>query len=169
MTHKSSFYRKMNAVLLFAMMLTFVSCGRQGIMPLNRGLENTPENPAETEVQFLDSASFDTRLSSALSRSAPSVTVEFPAAVSINDIPERLDKWLFMVEENSGKVSLEAAEEEEAYAQRGLITEIITLAVGGYSLMKEAACYKPATDYNVAVYYEKAYGTIKKVVFTRKQ
>ena len=69
------------------------------------------KNPAEGatvsgEVQFLDSFSFDRKLSASLGAGQPQVDVLFPAVITLNNIPERMDKWLSKVEKFGGKVEI---------------------------------------------------------------
>lgn len=127
-----------------------------------------------SDIQFFDSGSFDRKLSLALRKSPETITATFPAAVTTNNIPNRLDKWFFMVEKNEGAVKLEPESgpktdtEEGGFTKRGLIGEAISLVVGAYNFIKEKAIYSPVKDYDAVVYYKPGTGTITKVVFTRR-
>lgn len=122
------------------------------------------EESDQPNVEFFDSGSFDRKLSNALNADPPTVTVTFPAPITVNGIPERLDKWLAMVEKYGGTVELKPEDD----GTRGLISEIISLIVGIYEAIKEKMIYEPVGDYNATVFYKKGEGTITRVVFDRK-
>ena len=116
-----------------------------------------------SNLEFFDSDSFDKKLSSVLKTDPPTVTVKFAGAVSINKIPERLDKWFSAVEANQGKVRLEAQGTSPK-----LIGDLVSLIVGAYDHIKDKILYGPAEDYDVSVFYDKVGGTINKLTFTHK-
>lgn len=118
-------------------------------------------------VEFFDSGSFDRSLSSALRKDAAAVTIKFPAPITVNSIPERLDKWFSMVEKHEGTVKVEADPDIET--SRGLFTEIISLVVGAYEIIKGKIIYEPVKDYNAIIYYDpRGGGKVTRVIFTRK-
>lgn len=128
------------------------------------------QNPAagaspQKEVQFLDSTSFDRKLSASLSVNEPEVTVLFPATITLNNIPERMDKWLCRVEKYGGKVEIQA----EPEAGRGIISEIFGLFIKAYEAIEEAVIYTPAKNYNVMIYYKAKTGLVTRMAFVRKQ
>jgi len=118
------------------------------------------------EIEFFDSGSFDRKLSVSLRKAPQTIMAKFPATVTTNNIPERLDKWFFMVEKYEGAVRLEP--EKGELAERGILEEAISLVIGAYNFMKEKAIYSPVKDYDAVVYYKPGTGTITKVVFTRR-
>lgn len=127
------------------------------------------KNPAEGatvsgEVQFLDSFSFDRKLSASLGAGQPQVDVLFPAVITLNNIPERMDKWLSKVEKFGGKVEIQA----EPEPGRGIITEIFSLFIKIYEAAEEKLVYDPAKNYNVLVRYKAASGIITRVSFLSK-
>jgi len=127
------------------------------------------KNPAEgaavqKEVQFLDSFSFDRKLSASLGAKQPQVDVLFPATITLNNIPERMDKWLSKVEKFGGTVEIQA----EPETGRGIITEIFSLFVKAYEAAEEALIYGAAKDYNVLIHYRAATGIITRLSFVRK-
>lgn len=119
---------------------------------------------AQQEVQFLDTGGFDRKLSSALSANQPEVTVLFPAAITLNSIPDRLDKWFSKVEKFGGTVDIQA----EPEPGRGIISEIFGLFIKAYDAIEEAVIYSPAKNYNVMIYYKAQTGLVTRVSFTRK-
>ncbi len=127
-------------------------------------LASQPEQP--NELKFIDSGTFDRKLSMALRKVPQTFTTTFVGTVTTNHIPERLDKWFSMVEKHGGTVDVEP--EKEELAKRGLIGEAISLVVGAYNFMKEKAIYSPVQRYNVTIFYKKGTGEITRVVFNRK-
>lgn len=128
-----------------------------------------PRKPAgaaavQQEVQFLDSGSFDRKLSSALAADQPQVSVLFPAAITLNNIPERLDKWLGKVEKFGGTVEIQA----EPEPGRGLISEIFGLFIKAYDAIEETVIYSPAKNYNVMICYKAQTGLVTRVNFDHK-
>lgn len=122
---------------------------------------------AEKPIDYADLDGFDRSLSSNLRGTPTDVTVKFVAPTTVNEIPTRMDKWLSVVEKNGGKVQA-APDPEIAVASRGLITDVVSLAVGAYNLAKEKILYGPSKEYNAMVYYEPGTGRITRVVFRRK-
>ena len=128
-----------------------------------------PQNPAagtqpQKEVQFLDTTGFDYKLSASLGAKQEQVDVLFPAVITLNNIPERIDKWLSRVEKFGGKVEIQA----EPEAGRGLITEIFSIFIKAFEAAEEKLIYAPAKDYNVLVTYKARTGIITKMAFVRK-
>lgn len=127
--------------------------------------KDTPqEDVASAELDFFDSSRFDSRLSTSLRSGHDEVTTRFVGPVTVNDIPERMDKWFFMIEKYEGTVALEATGPEA----RGFITDIIALTVGAYNAIKEKMTYSPAKNYNAKVLYDPQTGIIERVVFVKK-
>ncbi len=116
------------------------------------------------EVQFLDTTGFDYKLSASLEAKQPSVDVTFPAVITLNNIPERIDKWLSKVEKFGGKVEIQA----EPEPGRGLITEIFSIFIKAFEAAEEKLIYAPAQNYNVLVTYKGKTGIITKMTFTLK-
>ncbi|MDP3425937.1 MAG: hypothetical protein Q8S17_00980 [Humidesulfovibrio sp.] len=128
-----------------------------------------PRNPAAgtaplKEVQFMDTTGFDYKLSASLEAKQPSVDVTFPAVITLNNIPARIDKWLSVVEKFGGKVEIQA----EPEPGRGLITEIFSIFVKAFEAAEEKLIYAPAKGYNVLVSYKAQNGIITRMTFTRK-
>lgn len=122
----------------------------------------------EQSIDFVDLNSFDETLSARLRENRSEVTVTFEALTTINDIPERLRKWLTMVEKYDGNVEFQ---EDSDYQTRG-IPGIFSIAAGAFFLVYKAISnkilYSPAKDYNATVRYIGGSGRITKVVFLHK-
>lgn len=128
-----------------------------------------PAAAAETKdetptIDFFDSSSFDRKLSAALKNKPSVVRVEFPAPITVNEIPVRMDKWLSQVEEYGGTVEL-----KPEFSDRGILGAIIDLIIGAYRLAEEKRTYGPVEHYNAEVWYTKEDGRITKILFVRKE
>jgi len=117
-----------------------------------------------SEINFFDSSSFDSKLSSSLRSKQPGVTTHFLSPVDINNIPKRMDKWFSMVEEYGGTIELEP----EGPQPKGLISELISLAIGTYDMVKEKVTYEPVKQYNAKIIYDATTGIISRIVFKQK-
>lgn len=149
---------KRHAFLLLMLLLTAATL-TVGCTP-----KEVPLPEAKSQVEFFDAASFDRHLSSALKADLPEVTVIFPAAITLNSIPERLDKWFSKVEEYGGEVKLIPVSDTD----KGIISEMLSLLVSVYDYLKDKAIYFPVKEYDAFIYYKKNTGIITKVVFERK-
>ncbi|EGB16115.1 hypothetical protein DND132_2912 [Pseudodesulfovibrio mercurii] len=116
------------------------------------------------QVEFFDSASFDKQLSASLAGDYPAVTLVFPAAITLNSIPKRLDNWFSKVAEYGGSVKLVPVSQD-----KGVFSEVLSMLVAAYDYLKDIALYSPVEDYNALVFYQKGNGIIDKVVFERKE
>jgi len=122
-------------------------------------------------VSFFDTSHFDKQLSSVMSRGATAAMVTFEAPATVNDIPERLNKWLSVVEKNGGMVELQPDPDYPAITQRGAFG-LVSVMLGAFATIYEAIenkiLYGPAKGYNATVYYMRGSGVMTKVVFSRK-
>lgn len=126
------------------------------------------ESQAKIEtVSFLDSGSFDRKLSSALRKQAPQVKVEFVSPITTNSIPDRIDKWFAMVEKHEGTISLKP--DPDVPADRGILSELLSLVIGVYNYAKDKYIYDPVSQYDVIVYYQKGSGKITRIMFIQKK
>lgn len=154
------YYRIQNILLIFTMFFTITSCSAAKKPPADESLKRNVSD----SVEYFDSLSFDRNLSIALKSDLPEVTVTFPLNVNIYRIPDRVDKWFYMIGTYEGTVKPEAVGE----GTRDLFGGGIELAVKAYDMIKEKIIYSPAEYYDAKIYYQKDNGTVTKVVFTRK-
>ena len=73
-------------------------------VPLSSTVETTPTG---AKLSFLDFSKFDRDLSGPLQDKNASVEVAFYDKVSPNNVPDRLQKWISVVEADGGKVLVE--------------------------------------------------------------
>lgn len=104
---------------------------------------------AEAKLSFLDISKFDQDLSSSLYAKTPSVEVAFYDKVSPNNVPERLQKWLSVVEADGGKVQVEPPPNE--LATRNLFAAVSLIG----SLMSSIKVF---AELNTEMMYQSAKG-----------
>ena len=82
---------------------------------------------------------------------------------SVNEIPDRLDKWLYVVQESGGHVT---SVKQDVDPQRGLISEGIDLVLLVVDYVVEKRTYSPAAQYDATVYHDED-GLVRRVTFTK--
>jgi hypothetical protein len=107
-------------------------------------------------VDFADTSSFDSLLSSSLGKTPPVIKISSEAPMSPNAIPPRLEKWFSAVVKSGGTVKLQKLPPPPPPGQpasRGFLFEIVDLAFTIYDYVHEMVLYAPAEKYNVVVVY----------------
>ena len=86
------------------------------------------------KLNFIDVAKFDRDLASAMAQKNDVTEVSFYEKVSPNSVPERLQKWLAVVEAKGGKVLIEPPPNEfvsrSPFAALSLVGSLITTIKG---------------------------------------
>jgi hypothetical protein len=118
-------------------------------------------------IDFLNSGSFDQKVSAAMRAKPQTVTVNLLAPATLNELPDRLGSWLNMVEKSHGKVQLQDDSKVQTRALFDPISMLLS-GIGLYRMYQERAMYSPVSAYNATVHYE-GKGNVSKVVFTRKE
>lgn len=117
-------------------------------------------------LRFIDTEIFDKDLIQSMKAKSETITIAIIGNISINNIPERLGKWLSIVMNKQGKVDFKMNE-------RTTGVEPLSLAIGvlptAYKFLKKEASYGLAGNYNVTVFYIHDNGIITKIIFTKKQ
>ena len=126
------------------------------------------QEQANTELDLFDSIAFDFKLSRSLSAKQPVVTVKSIAPFTVNDIPERIDKWLYAVSNNDGIVDLKPDPDYPLNRDfgSGIIFELLNKV---FDLTKEMLMFRYAKNYNVDILYKPGSGEVTKFVFTLKE
>lgn len=70
------------------------------------GCQSTPSEPPKQNITFIDTTKFDQEMSNSLSSKEKVVNINFYNAVTPNQIPPRVEKWLAEVDSTGGKVSI---------------------------------------------------------------
>jgi hypothetical protein len=123
--------------------------------------------PAQTEIGFVDSRVFDDQLKASLGADPAEVQVFFRGTdATVNHIPDRVNVWLQTIaKREGGKVEvLPDPNQPQARAVEGIA---LSLMIGAYNLLHDAAYYWPAREYDAAVYYLDGPGTLTRIVFKR--
>jgi len=128
------------------------------------GCAGRPAAPPKETVSFLDSRVFDDELSRSLGAGLDEVTVETGAGVTLSDIPERMDKWLYAVREADHPV-VAKPKEGTAYRSIGLVALLQAIATGTYEWLRESLTYAPARNYDATLIYDKSTGQVERIVF----
>lgn len=147
------------AALALAALVFASGCSSKQAAPADAAPADAPAS-----LSFFDSFTFDRQLSSSLRADLPEVEVVFPAAVTINSIPPRLEKWLSMVDQTGGKVQLVP----EATEGKGFVSEIISLFVKVAEYIKEKTIYGPIENYDAQLHYKQGSGIMTRTVFVRR-
>ena len=105
--------------------LVLASCASN--VPLSSAVEATPMG---AKLSFLDISKFDRDLAGSLQEKNTSVEVAFFEKVSPNNVPERLQKWISVVEADGGKVLVEPPPNElvsrSPFAALSIVGSLIT-------------------------------------------
>ena len=88
--------------LLFVLSAVLAACATN--VPLTSSVESTVTG---ARLSYLDIAKFDRDLSGALKDKNASVEVAFFDKVSPNNVPDRLQKWISVIDSSGGKVLVE--------------------------------------------------------------
>jgi hypothetical protein len=121
--------------------------------------------PPTSLMQFVDSKMFDDQLRDALAKDLPEVTISFSGAtVTVNEIPDRLDSWLYSISKrNGGKV--EVVPDPALPAARSPIALALSLGMTGFKLARDQYHYFPARQYDAFVYHDPSSAVLTRVVF----
>lgn len=122
-------------------------------------------------IRFIDTEIFDKDLIQSMKADSETITISIIGNISINNIPERLGKWLSIVMNKKGNVYFNKVKSNKNERITGV--EPVSLVIGvlptAYKFLKKEASYGLAGNYNVTVFYIPDNGNIKKIIFTKKQ
>lgn len=122
----------------------------------------------ESELIFLDFAGFDEDLSREMAADKSMIAVDVPAAFSLNDVPERLDRWFSKVKETGGDVQAREKLNANERQTRGIVGVLLEIAVSAAKAHEAEEMLRPAQDYSVLVEYDKDTGKADRVLFYRR-
>lgn len=123
---------------------------------------------AEAELIFLDFAGFDEDLSREMNADRATIAVDVPAAFSLNDVPDRLDRWFYRVKETGGAVQARQKPSEGERQTRGIVGVLLDIAVSAIEAQEAEEMLRPAEEYNVVLEYDKETGKADRVLFYRR-
>ncbi|MBF0251678.1 MAG: hypothetical protein HQL35_13735 [Alphaproteobacteria bacterium] len=137
------------------------------VQPVTTAQMTELQPAGSAEVTFLDLSAFDEDLAGSLAERNRTVKVDIPAKFTLNDIPERMEKWLAAIKDSGGKVQAKTAP-EPGMATRGLFGVLIDVTVSAVKAKLEADKLASARDYNALITYDKATGQVQDILFTRR-
>jgi len=133
--------------------LALVACA--STVPLSSGIEATSNG---AKINFLDISKFDRDLSNSLQDKNTSVEVAFFDKVSPNNVPDRLQKWISVVEADGGKVLVEPPPNEliarSPLAALRLVGTLITSIIG-FAKFNSERIYESAKGRNAVITLER--------------
>ena len=154
-------------ILIYFLVLIFLSA-----------CESTPtKNQTELmNLNFVEIESFDQNLSESMSADLNTIQVKMIGPVSINQIPERLGKWLSVVRDKNGRVILtktrtaqkSSNDNNEVETSKLPIVLILGALPSTYKFLKQESIYGVAANYNVKIFYNPESGIIEKLIFQKK-
>jgi hypothetical protein len=122
------------------------------------------KSPNELEnITFVDTNVFDKDLADSMAMKTNAITVVPLGSVSINQMPERLSKWLGAISDKKGRIELDPKVEETR--SLGLLVSLLPLV---FRYLQNESSYGLAGNYDATITYEPGTGTIKKIVFHKK-
>lgn len=120
------------------------------------------------DVTFIDTDAFDKNLSNQMSSRQDTIEVASTSTFKINEIPERLSKWLDKVVDYKGTLDVDPKPEKQAQSVEWIISVLPTVYTIVYDYVGDKKLYSPAQYYNATVVYDPKTNLVKKVVFTKK-
>jgi len=159
----------MNKHLLISVLVIFAAgCASDPLQP-GQGSKAAKEiassqmdAKAEAKLIFFDSRVFDNGLSSAMRSGSPEIVVDVPSRFSLNEIPDRVDRWLYAVKESGGQVK--ARPERRT---RGLVSAAIDLVVSFVGKIDDYVMFRPSENYSATLMYDDE-GVVNKMVFKKR-
>ena len=141
-------------------------------IPLSSAVEKTPTGD---KLSFLYISKFYNDLSGSLQDKNASVEVAFYDKVSPNNVPDRLHKWISVVEANGGKVLVEPPPNElvsrSPFSDLRLIGTLIT-SIKGFAQFKSERIYESAKGRDAVITLERGSNgdvTVKAIKFVMRK
>lgn len=119
---------------------------------------------SSNSVVFIDASVFDQSLSNQLSGKSQQVEVVNARPYPLNQIPDRMGKWLSAVVNTKGKLSVEPKPQFKTLALDWVIGLLPTVR----DMVQDQFLYSPAKDYNVTLHHNQSSGMVERIVFEKK-
>lgn len=127
-----------------------------------------PAAPPPASVVFLDSSLFDNALASQLSAGKDQVEVAITGKISLNAIPQRMDKWITAVA-TKGEVAL--TQQADAPLKPKFVLGLLPTIFSFIKMARAENMVDPATKYNASIQYHldrSGEAVIDKILFVKK-
>lgn len=112
--------------------------------------------------------SFDWDLSQALRNSDHELVLLTPEGVTLNNIPDSLDKWLSRIKDNGGSVQALKTKQEGDMQTRGVFGVLLDVVLYLIGIAKEEATFSAVDDYNAVLSYNRDTGVVESIIFSKK-
>lgn len=122
----------------------------------------------EVVMEFFDSSVFDQDLSDHFRADHQAIEVRPLSPFSLNDIPERLDKWFSVIKDSGGHVGAREIPPEGEPVPRGILSMVIDVLTAVFDWWQEEQLYGPAEDYDALLLYRKDTGMVEKILFLNR-
>lgn len=142
-------------IVCLCMFLVLVGCASTTTQP-----NTTPK----ANINFIDMEVFDTDLSNAMTSHLSPITITPLAPINVNDMPERLGKWLTAVRERGGKIDIEP----KTKSLVSLVSFLFSSLTVYSDFFKKKSMYDTAVNYNVVMLYKPNSGKIENIKFMKK-
>lgn len=136
--------------------------------PAAQPAAETPAPPPPASVVFLDSSLFDNALSNQLASGKDQVEVAITGKISLNSIPQRMDKWITAVA-TKGEVAL--TQQADAPLKPKFVLGLLPTIFTFIKMARAENLVDPATKYNATIQYHldrSGEAVIDKIVFVKK-
>lgn len=124
------------------------------------------------ELSFTNTETFDLRLSQVMRNNNDIIEVSATSGeLTVNKIPERLDRWLYQIEKTQGKVEAVPIPSKTRSLEvlAPLIIEYATSAINFFKKkVSERRLYSPSSQFNAYVHYDPQSGAIERIEFKRR-
>lgn len=122
------------------------------------------------KLPYDDTWTFDWELSQKLRGASAGVDLETAGeqTVTLNEIPERLDRWLSRIKEHGGRVKAAPIPKEGGMQTRALFGVLLDVVLYLVGIAKDEATYSAADNYDAILHYDPDTGEIKKVSFVAR-
>lgn len=127
-----------------------------------------PAAPPPASVVFLDSSLFDNALSSQLAAGKDQVEVAITGKISLNSIPQRMDKWITAVA-TKGEVAL--TQQADAPLKPKFVLGLLPTIFSFIKMARAENLVDPASKYNASIQYHldrSGEAVIDKIMFVKK-
>lgn len=122
-----------------------------------------------TEIMFIDLGSFDKKMTQAMQNKVALITVTSAQPFELNNIPERLEKWLAAIEESGGEVNVVADENPDGVKTRGAFIAAAGALMKMFGAVRADHTFRFAKNYGSATLrYNPLTGTVNEVSFERR-
>lgn len=119
---------------------------------------------AKPDIVFIDFDAFDTSMSNNMAQGTDVINVTFATTTAnINELPERLQRWLSAIETHGGGISVET---NDGYERKDLLT-LVGLMASGYKLAKQYLPSVLSNKYRGKIVLAAGDGSLERIEFIR--